>query len=281
MTHNGHIIPNFLLCFFKDQDGKFYYLNKTYKNIGHCSTENACSSYDTYEIKRNFCNGEKYLLCNHIENGLSVRENEYSRLCKKIISVCNNPYNKFALILNHDEKELLAEFVMNLHLRNPDRLPHYKDESYSELKNNGFFKELEELKSQYPDEDITKMLDGSVDFVLTKESVLSMDGKGLLYYYKQKLLSEGSFCIIKSDEDDFVISDNVGGCSKDGFIVIPISPRYSILVSFDKHFKSKHQQNRLCTVDDSLEISQKLYRESVQYVYGKKSTLEKLKKNIK
>ncbi len=139
---------------------------------------------------------------------------------------------------------------------------------------------MEELESQYPNEVITKIFDSAVNLTLAKATVLPMDNKGLLDYYKQKLLSEGSFCIIKSDEDDFVISDNIGGCSKDRFIFIPISPRYGIAASFDKRFKSKHQQNRLCTADDSLEISQKLYQESDRYVYGKKSTLEKLKKTL-
>lgn len=284
MTENEHFTPNFLLKFFKDKDGQFYYLNKEKLNIKHCSTENACVQKDTYETIRDFGNGKEYVLQNYIENQLSERENVYSSLCKKILSICENPDNEYALILNKKEKELLAEFAMNLHLRHPDRLWDYIKESYSELISvDGFFKEFEEFKKEYPDEIITKMLDGTIEQTLIKETVLSTeDGKGLLDTFKQRILSEGSFCIVKSAEDNFIISDNIAGVSKDGFMFIPISPRYAISTSFDKRMKYDHKQNRLCHAEDDtiLEISKKIYENSIQYVYGRRETLEKLRTTI-
>lgn len=284
-TINEHFTPVFLLEFFKDNDRNFYYLNKNWLNIGHCSPESACSKNDLHETKRDFGNGEEYVLRNCIENKLAERENCYSSLCKKIISICENPDNEFSLILNKEEKELLAEFVINLHLRHPNRLADYIKESYSELISvDGFFKEFEELKKEYPDEIITKILDGTIEQTLIKETVLSTeDGKGLLDTFKQRILSEGSFCIVKSAEDNFIISDNIAGVSKDGFMFIPISPRYAISISFDKRMKYDHKQNRLCNVknDIVMEIANIIFKESIQYVYGRRETLEELKVIVK
>ena len=284
-AENEHFVPRFLLKRFKDADGQLYYLNNQNLNIGHCSLDKACSQKDIYEIKRDFGNGEEYLMRGDTENKLSVREKKYSSLCKKIVSVCENPNNKFALVLDEKEKEMLFEFIINLHFRNPNRLLDYKNETCFLLKNNDeFFKEFEILKNRHPNEIITKLTDGAIEHCITQAMVLPSEyGNNYFDLYKHIFLSKGSFCFLKSNNNDFIISDNTASISKDGYMFVSISPRYAVVVSLNNYFESKHQQNRLGFFgsDDELEIAKIIYQESKRYIYGRKKTLEKIKGRIK
>ena len=284
-TKNEHFIPNFLLRLFKDEDGRLYYLNKKRLNISTCSPDNACFQEDIYETKRNFGKSECYILRNDIEDKLSIREDRYSNLCRKIIQICDNPDNLYIPILHGEEKELLAEFIINLHLRNPDKMSYYKSILSDKLKStDGFFKELEYLKKESPDENITKILDGAVEYNLKQTIVLPNNEKGVLNHYKSELLSKGSYCILKSCDDGFIISDNIASVSENYFMFIPISPRYAVMVSFDKYFKNQSlkRHNRIYSLDTNSESEMilKLYQESKKYIYGQRKTLEKIKNLI-
>lgn len=276
-----HYIPKFFLKSFRDADGNLHYLNTKRLNIGICSVDKICYKKYLYDIKRDFGKGDVFLLQHTIEDLLSKREDSYARLCRNIISICDNPNNKSALILDTKERELMVEFVMNLHFRNPDRFPDYVNDLYAKIRDTKLIKEFEDLKEKYPNEIITKIYDGSIEYCLVKETVLPV-ASGLLEYHKQNLLSQGSFCFAKSDDVEFVITDNIAGVSKDGFICIPISPQYAILISFDKSFRDG-KQNRLCYFDKqtSQDVNKIMYQEAKEYVYGTLNALQQARALLK
>lgn len=277
---NEHYVPHFLIDFFKGEKG-IYYLNKERLNIGKCSTKNACTKEDTYEVKRNLGNDKFYFLRNDIEIALSARESDYSHLCRKIIAICDNPNNLSVPILHTDEKELLAEFVLNLHFRHPKRLLNYKSVLRDKLGDDeGFLKNVECFTKGCPDDIVAEIFSGASEYGLMCGIVLPLENeKGFLNYYKSSLLSNGSFCILKSTNDNFIISDNAASVSKDGFIFIPISPRYVIAVSLDNYYRKNKHHNRVRFVkaDAELKMILRMYQESDKYIYGRKATLEKIK----
>lgn len=116
-----HIVPKFYLEKFCDSRG----LVSVYDITGHrffcASPDNICKEKNVYETVWRNANptfGE-YVLRNSIEKAFSEKEAEYKDLLDSIIMRCQEPENRNSLICSKKEKNLLADFVTNLHLRNP------------------------------------------------------------------------------------------------------------------------------------------------------------------
>lgn len=279
-TVNEHYIPRFLLELFKDDDKAFYYMNNDTHYISKVSTKNACCKKDLYETKAQISENEYYFSRNDIEDNLSKREEEYSKLVKKIISICDNPENKYALILNKEEKELLMEFIANLHLRHPERLNEYKDDIPFTEKGNQILQESNDLEKEIQNNGLLEITKAAFHETRIKQTVLPKEGS-YVEYIKEKLL-KGSFFILKATKENFLISDNIAFFSKDNIIYVPLSCNYAVFASFNKDVSKQKRQNRLCEIDENIvkEINIQLYQNAQKYIYGKKITLEKLKKDI-
>ena len=279
-TINEHYIPNSLLELFRDDDGKFYYFNKQDKKIRNGRTSRACFVEDLYETTMH--NSEKiYLLRNEIENALSNKENNYIALVKKIISICSNPANKYALILHTKEIPLLMEFIANLHLRNPDRLSFYMGNVPISEEGQKLEEEVKSVKKHnFEENDILTMCEKAFETVRLKATVLNESGNSWIEYFKRIML-DGRFCFIKSTNGDFITSDNIAGVSSDDYIYLPLNCYYAVSVSLDKDGIKRVCHNRLCSCnDDAIDmINQLVYQEAKKYVYGKKETLTRFRQS--
>ena len=135
-------------------------------------------------------------------------------------------------------------------------------------------------KKEISDCDIQKMIKSAFHQTRIKQTVLPKEGS-FVEYIKEELL-KGSFSILKPIKGNFIISDNIAFFSKDDIIYVPLSCNYAVFASFDKDLSKQKRQNRLCEVDEDTvkEINIQLYQNAQKYIYGKKITLERLKKDI-
>lgn len=121
ITKNQHFIPQFYLKSFSNSEGLLTQYDMRNHKCDIRSPKSICNQNYLYDVRWQVPNEKigKFVFVNHLENEFMVREGEYSTLCRKIVSLCLNPNNKGAIICYRREKELLADFVTNMFLRNP------------------------------------------------------------------------------------------------------------------------------------------------------------------
>lgn len=121
MTKKQHYLPQFYLDNFTNNKGKLWIYDQLKRNIFTSSPRDiACENY-LYETRWENANPDlgDFVLPNQIEKKFAEQEGRYSKLLKRIVSICTNTQNKKALICNREEKEILASFISNIYLRNP------------------------------------------------------------------------------------------------------------------------------------------------------------------
>lgn len=121
MTKKQHYLPQFYLDNFTNNKGKLWIYDQLKRNIFTSSPRDiACENY-LYETRWENANPDlgDFVLPNRIEKKFAEQEGRYSKLLKRIVSICTNTQNKKALICNREEKEILASFISNIFLRNP------------------------------------------------------------------------------------------------------------------------------------------------------------------
>lgn len=121
MTKKQHYLPQFYLDNFTNNKGKLWIYDQLKRNIFSSSPRDiACENY-LYETRWEKANPKlgEFVLSNQIEKKFAEQEGRYSKLLKRIVSICTNTQNKKALICNREEKEILASFISNIYLRNP------------------------------------------------------------------------------------------------------------------------------------------------------------------
>lgn len=121
MTKKQHYLPQFYLDNFTNSSGKLWIYDRLKGNIFSSSPRDvACENY-LYETRWENANPKlgEFVLPNQTEKQFAEQEGRYSKLLKRIVSICTNIQNEKALICNREEKEILASFVSNIFLRNP------------------------------------------------------------------------------------------------------------------------------------------------------------------
>lgn len=114
-------MPQFYLDNFTNNNGKRWIYDQLKRNIFTNSPRDiACENY-LYETRWENANPDvgDFVLPNQIEKKFAEQGGRYSKLLKRIVSICTNTQSEKALICNGEEKEILARFISNIFLRNP------------------------------------------------------------------------------------------------------------------------------------------------------------------
>ena len=204
MTKKQHYLPQFYLNNFVNNSGKLWIYDRLKGNIFASDSRNiGCENY-LYETRWEDANPElgDFVFPNQIEKQFSEQEGRYSKLLKRIVSICVNPQNKRALICNEEDKELLASFVSNMLLRNPWSMK----VAGLDCVTDGVM-EMEEIK-------ITDTILQHLNLGGTK-SLVKFSGKkiwldeefdGGMQQESTKMLRSMKFCFIISKNEEFVTS---------------------------------------------------------------------------
>ncbi len=117
-----HIVPEFYLKKFCDKTGLLsVYDMESHKHFS-ASPDRICVEKYVYETKWENANPElgEYVKPNSIENAFSEKEGQYKQLLDCLLNSCMHATPLKQLICLTEEKTLLAEFVANIFLRDPD-----------------------------------------------------------------------------------------------------------------------------------------------------------------
>lgn len=121
ITKRQHYVPQFYLRNFANKENHVWVYDRKKQRIFQSPPRAICQEDDLYEVKwKNVdpCLG-KYVLRNRIENMLREKEGIYQNVVHEIISRCNEPQNRYALICDTNQKVILSNFIANLITRNP------------------------------------------------------------------------------------------------------------------------------------------------------------------
>ncbi|WP_193708439.1 DUF4238 domain-containing protein [Alkalibaculum sporogenes] len=255
ITRRQHYVPQFYLRNFIDNSKMFWIYNRSKKNINRSRPKDICRVDYLYETEWKKSNEKlgKYVLLNSMENTFSFQEKEYSKVLNQIFTVCEMPSNQNALICSSTEKNILAQFITNMLLRNPWSLRQYMQKNCSNDIQG--YEELEAIK---------ELLDllGFGGF----ESLCEVANKRILLDEKftggipENLIEEVrtmNFSILKTEEMKFITSDfpvlyetfdTDEGITKLLWIYLPISSKYALFYSGNN--VSRNFRNRLVVLEN-------------------------------
>ena len=205
MTKNQHYVPKFYLDNFCNNEGLLTQYDIIGGQYDNRSPKVICNKNYLYDIRWQAPNEDigKFVFANHLENEFMVREGEYSTLCKKIIGLCLNPNNKGAIICYRREKELLADFVANMFLRNPCVL----DANKAGFTPSFIVEEMKKTENGVVD---TIGADNVVSLVkvLRQYDFLSNNVPGGLHQQIKEIIGEMKLLFWVTKDDSFITSNN-------------------------------------------------------------------------
>ena len=280
MTKKQHYLPQFYLDNFTNNKGKLWIYDQLKRNIFTSSPRDiACENY-LYETRWENANPDlgDFVLPNQIEKKFAEQEGRYSKLLKRIVSICTNTQNKKALICNREEKEILASFISNIYLRNPWSMR----QADLDCVTDGIM-DVKEIK------DIDKMLQlmefgGMESLVKCASKMVWLDENfnGSVQQEAKRDLLGVKFCIMIAEKGQFITSSypvlcgiNEMSVEEDKVIYCPLHPKIALLYSDTLPRKSK---NRMVLMsEDAINCCNaryfKLGKEQLRFVYAKEKMI--------
>lgn len=284
MTKKQHYLPQFYLDNFTNNKGKLWIYDQLKRNIFTSSPRDiACENY-LYETRWENANPDlgDFVLPNQIEKKFAEQEGRYSKLLKRIVSICTNTQNKKALICNREEKEILASFISNIYLRNPWSMR----QADLDCVTDGIM-DVKEIK------DIDKMLQlmelGGTESLIkfsSKKIWLDEEFDGGIQQKFKKILRSMKFCFFISKSSEFVTSNFpvLNGIDEtteenEEMTYFPLHPHIAILYG---NSIPRIVWNRMIPIaEENTDFFNKKYikldNEQIRFVYAKeKKILERL-----
>ena len=284
MTKKQHYLPQFYLDNFTNKNGKLWIYDRLKGNIFSSSPRDiACENY-LYETRWENANSKlgEFVLPNQIEKQFAEQEGRYSKLLKRIVSICTNLQNEKALICNREEKEILASFVSNIFLRNPWSMR----QADLDCVTDGIM-DVEEIKSI--DMILQSMgLGGTESLVKFSSKKIWLDEKydGGIQQESQKMLRRMKFCFITSKNGEFVTSsfpvlNGIDETTEENqkITYFPLHPHIAVLYG---NSMSRKAWNRVTPMaGEDIDFLNKKYfkldNEQIRFIYAKeKKILERL-----
>lgn len=255
MTKRQHYVPQFYLRNFTDINGKLQVYNYQKNNFFTCVPKDVCYEEYLHETLWEEANPKlgKYVLPNQIEKNLSQKESQYSAALKRVIQICLEPKNKTALICNKNDKQVLANFTVNMMVRNPWILHQVDEECFSDgIMENDEIKAIDQLLQGM-------RFGGTKSLVKAVNKMVWLDEQFIPAQFCEELF-QMNCCFLTVPEDSFVTSnfpvlyelhENENEEIYLDNVYIPIHPRIALLYSKQEHFRP--YRNRLTPI--SVEIA--------------------------
>lgn len=259
VTRQQHYVPQVYLKNFSisQDDLRVWVYDRQEKNYFRDHIKNICFEKYLYETPWEVTGHSfgKFVLPNAIEKDFSKYEGEYGTLLKRIISVCNEPKNRNALVGDRNDKRALAGLVINLLLRNPWSLSKAKLEVVPTdiLKN----EEIQSIRQLF------QLLDwGDANPLITAASKkVWLDHKFVGGVPKQLIdeLLKLNFSVLVSEKHQFVTSsfpvvyetyDSEDGTTHPRMMYLPIHPRFALLYSNNAVTKSYRNRMVLLPINE-------------------------------
>ena len=240
-----HIVPKFYLKLFSDEKGQLSVYDTEKQRYFIASPDKICVGNLVYETEWENADPRlgKYVHPNSIEIAFSEKEAQYKQLLDVLLNGCSNAIPEKQVVCMVEEKRLLAEFVANTFLRDPDVFCGIIDADYSieEIKKIDLYDHTQELFTEMgwgsPDSFIShaikqKIFEPSVDGSPAQKAVeqlLSMD----MVFFR----SLGPRFITSSHPVTLfdVYNKKIG---KAGFVVyFPLSPEIMLMYTDLHHYR--------------------------------------------
>lgn len=254
-----HIVPKFYLEKFCDKSGHFSVYEHIHRRFFPSSPRKFCKEGYVYETKWENANPMlgQYVLPYSIEKAFSEKEIQFSQLLNDTLKRCSDVNCKRQLICNTEEKQLLAEFVVNLYLRNPLVFQHIIQEDYP-------IEELRSLEICKQTDALFKSLKLGCPDALIKHSVkqgmfdTSIDGSPAAFTLNQLtnlhpifLRSNGANFITSSRPVIWIDVRNNMGQDIGSEVSVPLSPNILLIYTGDP--KCRSMRNRLFDLEESIQ----------------------------
>lgn len=281
-TKRQHYVPQFYLRQFEDESGFLWVYDKQDRKAFKCRSEKICQEKLLYETRWEGANERlgKYVLPNDIEHLFSEKEGKYAQVISRVLKVCTPQQNKNALICNSDEKRLLAEFAVNLYVRNPWTMKVFElDQIPEDLKDN---QELQAIREVF-----SLLGFGNMDSLVKaaqKKAFITDGFDGGFSVELTERLRHVELTFFYSPDSAFATSSFPSGLEEDSYAVgdeklsafLPLSPNVALMFGNFKHLHSFRNRMTRLRKDMAMEFNQKLVNfsaEQVRYIICKDKTL--------
>ena len=234
ITKKQHYVPVFYLKNFLSQNSKKLYIyDKEKKRYFQAMPKNLCNKNYLYETQ---IDSKNFICPNEIENQFRSLEGKSATLIKKII---NDYKNNKIIVCNDNEKMLLAEFTINIFLRNPKTLDILKvNDIPTETLENEKIKSYQKDLATYSNNENADIK----PFILHahKRLYLTKDYPKGLYNFCLNTISDLNFQFSITESLPFITSDFpvyykwTSDNSFVDFIYLPIHPHIALVFSRNK-----------------------------------------------
>lgn len=271
-TIRQHFVPQFYLKQFEDNSGFLHVYDKLNKHIFKCRSKDICQEKNLYETPWENASEKlgKKVLSNDFEHFFSRKEGKFSQVISKILSVCSSAQNKNALICKSEEKKLLAEFIVNLYVRNPWTMAMLQlNEIPKDLDSNQEIQIMRQMFSRLGFGSLNSMI-----IAAQKKAYITDEfGRGFCGELTQRLCNV-DLSFFYSDDSAFVTSSFPTGFGEDSSAVgfekisnfLSLSPNVAVMFgNFNYIHKFKNRMTRL-SKDIVMEFNQIFFSRSTEQV---------------
>ena len=278
ITEDEHYVSKFYLKAFGDKNDPLKQVSLKEKNILPATPRSICFEkffYETPWLPEQQEKFGEFVALNDLEHFFGSLETKYRPLRDKINVLCLNPNNKNDLICTKEDEELLADFVANFYLRNPNVVNSPEFQDISDVVNNPVCVEIQNL--------FDWLGFGSIEPLIiegNKRSWLRNDIENSGHnYFKQQLLNKHVTFLVS--ENGLFITSNVPvvvDSSEEDCVFFVLSPYVAVLYTY------KWPSNRAVFLEEKyVMIFNSLYtmnKPETVTLYGTESNLIKTLKHI-
>lgn len=271
-TKRQHYVPQFYLRQFEDKDGFLWVYDKQTDKEFKCRSENICQERLLYETTWEGANEKlgKYVLLNDIENLFSGKEGSYAQIVSRVLKLCTPHQKRNALICNGKEKKLLAEFAVNLYVRNPWTMKVFElDHIPEDLEDN---QELQAMREAF-----SLLGFGNMDSLVKaaqKKAFITDDFDGGFSVELTERLRQVELTFFYSLDAAFVTSSFPSGLGEDSSAVgvekissfLPLSPNVAVMFGNFEHMHDFRNRMVVLKKDMVMEFNQKYMEHSAEQV---------------